>query len=160
MKSLSILFLLLISKFAFSQIENNKPFNYKTPDGVIVSIEIDTTKYKTIRHGDFLYKLYNDKTDASVCINEKKINMNDTIKEFEDAKKEFEFKDLGIINGEKTITIKKNMNIKNKTYVLFMYVKFIQPNELLNFTLTIPENNFEVYREEFMDYAKSMKIIQ
>lgn len=158
MKLSVIVLLLFISQNMFSQTENIKPYDYKTPKGEIVVVEIDTIKYKPNGTKDFLYNLYNKEIDASVFINEKKININDTIKEFEKARKEFEFTDLGIVNGEKTITLKSVRNSKDKTYVNFLYIKVLPPNEILNFTVTIPENYFEANKEEFIKYAKSMKL--
>lgn len=158
MKLLVTIFLLLINQVIFSQSKRISTYNYKTPKGKIVTIEIDTTKYKPNGYKDFLYKLYNDEMDASIFVNEKIMKPNDTINKFEKAKKEFEFTDLGIVNGEKTITLKSFRKEKDKTYVNFLYIKFLPANEILNFTVTIPENYFEAHKEEFIKFAKSMKL--
>ena len=142
----------------FSQSNKTSIYNYKTPKGKIVIIEIDTTKYKPDGSKDFLYKLYNEEIDASIFVNEKIMKPNDTINKFEKAKIGFEFTDLGIVNGEQTITLKNVRKEKDRTYVNFLYIKFLLLNEILNFAVTIPENYFEAYKEEFIKSAKSMKL--
>ena len=158
MKLLIAFFLLLINQMIFSQSKKASSYDYKTPKGKIVTIEIDTTKYKPNGYEDFLYNLYNEEIDASIFVNEKTMNPNDTINKFEKVKKEFEFTDLGFVNGEKTITLKSVRMEKGKTYVNFFYIKFLPSNKILNFTVIIPENYFEVYKEVFIKSAKSMKL--
>ena len=158
MKLLITIFLLIINQVIFCQSKKTSSYNYKTPKGKIVTIEIDTTKYKPNGSKDFLYKLYNDEIDASIFVNEKIMKPNDTINKFEKAKKEFEFTDLGVVNGEKTITLKSIRKENDITYVNFLYIKFLLPNEVLNFTVTIPENYFEAHKKEFIRSAKSMKL--
>lgn len=158
MKLLITTFLLLITQVIFSQSKKTSSYDYETPKGKIVTIEIDTTKYKPDGYKDFVYRLYNEEIDASIFVNQKIMKPNDTINKFEKAKKEFEFTDLGFVNGEKTITLKKVRKEKDKTYVNFLYIKFLPANEILNFTATIPENYFETHKEEFIKLAKSMKL--
>ena len=158
MKLLVTIFSLLINQVIFSQSKRISTYNYKTPKGKIVTIEIDTTKYKPNGYEDFLYNLYNEEIDASIFVNEKTMNPNDTINKFENVKKEFEFTDLGFANGEKTITLKSVRMEKGKTYVNFFYIKFLPSNKILNFTVIIPENYFEAYKEGFIKSAKSMKL--
>jgi hypothetical protein len=158
MKLIIIIFFSLLSQNVFSQLDTIKTFDYETPNGKIVTIEIDSTKYIPNRNKNFLYNLQNKNIDATIYLKEKSININDTITQFKRARNEGVFTDLGMINGEKTVTMKITRLINDKRYIHFSYMKIILPNELLNFTVAIPENIFTQYEVEFVNYAKSMKI--
>lgn len=158
MKLIIIIFFSLLSQNVFSQLDTIKTFDYETPNGKIVTIEIDSTKYIPNRNKNFLDNLQNNNIDATIYLKEKSININDTITQFKRARNEGVFTDLGMINGEKTVTMKITRLINDKRYIHFSYMKIILPNELLNFTVAIPENIFTQYEEEFVNYAKSMKI--
>ncbi|ESU25216.1 hypothetical protein FSS13T_18590 [Flavobacterium saliperosum S13] len=156
MKSLLFIFLVFTSLNIFSQ-NGDKPFEYTTPKrNIVVVVKIDTTKYKPEYYGNLLSKLYYKKIDASIFINEKNINLNDTISEFQSARKKGELIDLGKVDGERSLIYKKYKTENGKKYILFSYLKIIAPDRSINFTAYMPEENFGLYEGELMNYAKSM----
>lgn len=156
MKNRYLIFISFILQTIYSQ--STTSFNYLTLNGSEIEISIDTIKYRPKYVEKIVLFMHNDDIDADISIHEVILSEKDTASYFLRSRNQGEFNDLGKINGERTMTLKKFKTRNGVDYVIFSYAKFVGQNKVIVFTVKIAPPNFIKYEEDFIEYAQSMKV--